>query len=110
MYVIEFNAFLLLMNVNSSCLYYHLVVTCRNFRVPGSKQPVVNKPTDRQQPRSWISPGEPYSKKLQVKADMDALQRDSVMKKMVPELQQQCAGRGSGLSETLVALMVGNWK
>lgn len=41
---------------------------------------------------------------------MDALQNDSFIKKMILKLQHQCAGRGSGLSETLVALMVSNCK
>ncbi|TNM94607.1 hypothetical protein fugu_017366 [Takifugu bimaculatus] len=35
-----------------------------------------------------------------------AFQTESFVKKMILELQQQCAGRGSELSKTLVALMV----
>ncbi|CAG13014.1 unnamed protein product, partial [Tetraodon nigroviridis] len=37
---------------------------------------------------------------------MDGLQKNNILKKMTQKLQLQCAGRGSGLSATVVALMV----
>lgn len=93
-----------LLNLQQSLFYYPLVATCvycsRDFVV--TKQPVKKH---QQATTEDISPDSPLSRQLQREM---AFQTEGFVK-MILELQQQCAGRGSELSKTLVALMVSNW-
>lgn len=49
-----------------------------------------------------------HLRSLQAK-NMSRAQAESVIKNIIREIAQECAGKGHAVSETLVAFMVGTW-